>query len=217
MAKNAPEKDKYEVFIESWESRTSKPFHLWVLDLTDAFNDMNIGLKLAAKLIETRAEELQAALNLSILDEKQLIQIGKLNPPKTTWYRLAESDEGEFEVVLKTLTNISLGVSPSIAIEEAIRAFRGPTPIEKVSALSSDAFARALKKDDSFKILTEKDRNLLKSLKSKVSTGSTMSMAQASYAVDVLKKLAAGGAIQRKSSDGDEVICDQILDALDLP
>jgi hypothetical protein len=44
-----------------------------------------------------------------------------------------------------------------------------------------------------------------------------MSMAQASYAVDVLKKLALGGAIQRNSSDGDEVICDQILDALDLP
>lgn len=217
MTNQALEKDKYEVFIDAWESRSTKPFNVWVNDLSDAFNDMNIGLRLASKLIETRPEELQAALNLSILDDKQLIKIGKLNPPKTTWYRLAESDEGEFDVVLKTLSSISEGVSPSIAIEEAIRAFRGPTPIEKISALSSEAFARALKKDDSFRILSEKDRKLLKTLKSKVSTGGSISMAQASYAADVLKKLARGGAIQRNSPDGDKEICNQILDALDLP
>lgn len=210
------EKNKYDVFIDSWNSRPEKDFHDWVLDLSDSFNDMNIGLKLAAKLIEVRSEELQAALNLSILEESQLKKIGKINPPKTTWYRLAESDEEEFDVVLKTLSSISDGVSPSIAIEEAIRAFRGPTPIEKIAALSSEAFARALKKDDSFKILTEKDRNLLKTLKTKVSTGSIMSMAQASYASDVLKKLVRGGAIKRNSPDGDSEICNQIMDALEI-
>lgn len=216
MAAQNFEMNKYDAFVQAWNSRGEKEFHEWVLDLSDAFNDMNIGLKLAAKLIEARSEELQAALNLSILEESQLKKIGKINPPKTTWYRLAESDEDEFEIVLKTLTNISEGVSPSIAIEEAIRAFRGPTPIEKISALSSEAFARAIKKDDSFKILTEKDRNLLKSLKTKVSTGATMSMAQASYASDVLKKLVQGGAIKRNSPDGDTEICNQIMDALEI-
>jgi len=205
---------KSDRLVAAWEARDVTTFDEWVIELSDAFNDLNIGLKLSARIIGARSEELQAALNLSALDDAQLREIGELNPPKTTWFRLSSSDEDEFRVILNTLRKISNNESPSVAVEEAIRSFRGPTAEERVASLSSDIYGHALKKAQQFGLLTEKDRNLLKSLKRSIGTGKSITPAQASYAREVFQKLVDGKAITRDSKDNDKEICDEILDAL---
>lgn len=207
--------DKYSNFLSAWNSYDEVGFNDWVLAVSEAYFRTGMGLKIAAKLLDVRPAELQAALNLAILDEGDLSLLAILEPPRTTWFSLASASSEALWAAIEALRTNEGRTSPSSLVKDTIRTISGPTSLERISALGSEVFGHAAKKAEVYGLLSDKSRKALKGWQSSIRTGRGLTPNQAAYAKSLFQQLAAGGAIVRDSGDGDKLICDQILDAID--
>ncbi len=208
--------DKYSELYSAWSSFEDKTFDRWIIDVSECYFRSGIGIKIASQLLSVQAAELQAALNLASLDEEELALLATLNPPKTTWFTLAAASPDEIRQALNALKSAKVGASPFSVVAKAIREIKGPTSMEWIASLSSEAFGHAAKKAIAFNLLNEKHVKALKGWESRVRTGRTLTPPQMSYAEGLLRELAVQGAIVRNSKDGDQTICDEILNALGI-
>lgn len=206
--------DKYSELLDAWGSFEKKSFDNWIIDVSECYFRSGIGIKIASQLLSIQPAELQAALNLASLDEDELALLATLNPPKTTWFTLAASSPDEIRLALDALKSAKEGASPFSVVAKAIREIKGPTSMERIASLSSEAFGHAARKAAAFNLLNDKHIKALKGWESRVRTGHALTPPQISYAEGLLRELAEQGAIVRKSPDGDEAICDEILNAL---
>lgn len=206
--------DKYSELIAAWGSFENKRFDDWIIDVSECYFRSGVGIKIASRLLNIQAAELQAALNLASLDEDELALLATLNPPRTTWFTLAASSLDEIRLALDALKSAKEDTSPFSVVTKAIREIKGPTPMERIASLSSEAFGHAAKKAIAYNLLNEKHIKALKGWASRVRTGHTLTPPQISYAEGLLRELSEQGAIVRNSRDGDEAICDEILNAL---
>jgi len=206
--------DKYSGLLSAWNDIDNVPFDVWVMNVSESYFRAGIGLNFAARLLNIRPAELQAALNLAILDEDDLSLLVDLDPPNTTWFGLASASTEALQAAILALRNASGDKSPASLVDEAIKTISGPSSLERISALSSEAFGHAAKKAQAYDLLPEKSRKALKNWQSNIRTGRGLTPSQAAYAKSLLQQLCDGGAIVRNSADGDQEICDQILDAL---
>ena len=207
--------DKYSDFRSAWDSYDETAFDNWVLAVSDAYFRTGMGLKFAAKLLDVRPAELQAALNLAVLDEEELSLLAALEPPRTTWFSLASASSEALRAAIQALRTDEGRTSPSSLVQDTIRAISGPTSLERIAALGSEVFGHAAKKAEVYGLLNDKARSALKGWQSNIRTGRGLTPSQAAFAKSLFQQLAAGGAIVRDSADGDKLICDQILDAID--
>jgi hypothetical protein len=206
--------DKFARLASTWESFDDLRFDVWIQSVSNAYFESGVGLKFAAAVIGVRPAELQAALNLAALPELDLSRLSNVKPPKTTWFSFAAASSEAIDPAIEALRSSKTNESPFSVVEKAIREVIGPTSLEKVIALSSTCFTHAAKKAQSFGLLSAKSQGALKSFGTAVRSGRPLSLKQAAYAKDLLKQLAVGGAITRGSPDKDQIICDQILDAI---
>jgi len=204
---------RYEQLLVAWNSLNEKSFDIWVMDVSDAFYRSKLNVRFASTILGVRLAELQAALALAVLDEEELVLLAKVIPPKTTWFSLATASAAELNAAVGALQKFD-NESPFNKVEKAIKAIAGPSSLERVGALSSEAFEHAAKKATNYEILTERSRNFLKTISRQQRTGKGLTSKQAAYAKDLLMQLADAGAIVRNSRDNDVRICDQILDAI---
>jgi hypothetical protein len=206
--------DKYADLHRAWNAFHDKKFDTWIMDVSEFYFRSGIGIKLASQILGVQPAELQAALNLATLEEEELALLATLNPPKTTWFTLAAASPEEIRQALEALKTAQQGQSPFSLVEAAIREIHGPSSMEKIAGLSAEAFGHAAKKATVYKLLNEKHIKALKSWQTRVRTGRPLTPPQMTYAEGLLRELFEQGAIVRKSKDGDEEICNQILDAL---
>jgi len=206
--------DKYADLHRAWNAFHDKTFDNWIMDVSEFYFRSGIGIKIASQILGVQPAELQAALNLATLDEEELALLATLNPPKTTWFTLAAASPEEIRQALEALKTAQQGQSPFSLVEAAIREIHGPSSMEKIAGLSAEAFGHAAKKATVYKLLNEKHIKALKSWQTRVRTGRPLTPPQMTYAEGLLRELFEQGAIVRKSKDGDEEICNQILDAL---
>lgn len=206
--------DKYLDLLSSWNSFEDVPFNEWIINVTDSYFRAGLGLKFSANLLGVRPAELQAALNLGDLDEDDLALLARLRPPRTTWFSLAAATTEALEAAIVALEGTESGQSPFAIVEAAMRTISGPSSLERVASLSSDAFGHAAKKAEAYGKLSDKSRKALKGFQTNKRTGKALTSKQAAYAKSLLVQLADSGAIRRDSADGDQAICDEILDAI---
>lgn len=192
-----------------------------VLSISAYFYSTGLDLDTTAAYINATPSELEALLGLGGLDENLLKEIAELNPPKTAWTFLNGATEDE---VRRSLTALSVergskaGCSTVDVGELVYRSMieiAELTPEQKVSGLSASDLRHALKKAKQYKVDNSFMDKFLKSIAMKRSQGKTLTAKQSSKLFEVLGQIVDAGAIARNSIDGDQEICDRILDSLE--
>jgi hypothetical protein len=198
--------------IESWSTRGR--FDDWVVDVSEAYIASRLRLEGAAKLLDTTPAELQAVLNLATLDEEELRLIGENPPPKTTWLTFALASREGIEAAIAALGAMPVGASPFHTVRDAIHGVEGPTVLERVAALTGPDILHMWSKAKQYGLLSPKSQKALESMGKQKRTGRPLTPRQTAYLYDLLRQLADGGAVRRDSPDGDQDVCDAVLDAI---
>lgn len=182
-----------------------------------------VGLDLAttAAFIKATPAELDALLSLSELDDDIIKTISEVDPPKTTWALLANASDDEIRQALKALTQAKNThdekqtiTSMSKFVYQQMLDVAGPTPEQLVGMLTGNELGHALKKGQDFNALTDWENKFFKSVVAQKKRGKALSDKQLAKLIQILTELANRGVIKRDSIDGDEAICDKILEAI---
>lgn len=192
-----------------------------ITQVSSAFYGEGLDLAGTAAYLHTTESELRALLDLSEFDDNVIDRISKVNPPKTTWAVLASASDEEVEYALDKLASTQAnGMRPTTSVDEyvyqAMIEVSGPTVEQKVTNLSGDVLKHALKKGEDFGKLGDWDKKFLKSVSVQKKQGKVLTERQGKQLVRILTSLVEAGAITHHSIDGDQEICDQILEALEM-
>lgn len=185
----------------AWNAFEDVPFDTWITNFSDAYLRSGLELRQAARILRTRPAEVQAALDLAMLDEESLKVLASLKPARTTWFLLAAADKDALQAAADALNRMSPAEPrPSTVVYEAIKDFEGPSEVERVAAMSSKVFLYAHDAAMAFGSLNEKSRDALKSFAQRIKTGKPLTLKQAAWAIDLFQQLADDGVI----TDSDE-------------
>jgi hypothetical protein len=88
---------------------------------------------------------------------------------------------------------------------------------ESVLELPATTLAHMLKKSLEYKCLNARAESALKNFASRKRNGQSFTLPQAQFLRSILSQLVDAGAVKRNSRDGDQIECDQVLDALGKP
>ena len=143
-------------------------------------------------------------------------EISKANPPKTTWPLLASGNDDEIKKALTALYDSSRLANEALSefIYQQMIEVAGDTPEKIISQLTGDELYYLANKAKNFSI-NEKDVKFLYSVAGQKKRGKVLSDKQIVVVINLLNTLADNNVIQRESIDGDQELCDKILDAID--
>lgn len=209
-----------ESIKEIWDSQSASLGDK-ILKISTEFSASGLDTESTAAYIHTTESELSALLSLGEFDEDLIELISKINPPKTAWTILACASEEEARHALNDYARHQQEKGSTVA-DEADRYFyqsmieiSGPTREQKISELSANVIKHALKKGEEFNALNEKEAKFLKSISAQKKIGKVLSEKQVKWLKSILETIIAKGAITRNSIDGDQEICDLILNAME--
>lgn len=190
-----------------------------IIEISEAFYAVGLDLSTAAAFVKATPSELDALLSLGALDEELIELISKAEPPKTTWALIANASYEEARQALNALLNSkdshsNNGTSYSEFVYQQMMEIAGLTKEQMVGMLTGADLAHALKKGQDFNALSEWENKFFKSVVTQKKRGKTLSGKQIDIVLKILENLSSKGAIKRNSIDGDEEICDRILDAI---
>jgi hypothetical protein len=212
VSSQSTERPTPEEQLRSVWATSELAFGIWIREVADGYATCGLNLEAAASLVGATPAELEAVLQLSLLEDDELGLFESV-PPKTTWFLFAGASPAGIRAGLDALKSRGT-VSAFDVVADAIREAQGPTEQERVAALSWQVFAHAAKKAEQYNQLTDRHRRALKGFGSRKRGGRPLTGAQVAYATGLLAELADAGVISRKSMDGDQELCDQVLDAL---
>lgn len=203
--------------VEAWSERNNLSMADWVKRVSDVFANSQSSVITTARVLKIHPAELFAVLNLATLEEQLLDKISECNPPITTWLSLSKADAIGIEAALEALEAArkeKSRTSPCQLVDDAIERVGGGGPTSRVAKLDSKAILHAAKKAEDYGALTPKSRSALKKFGSMRKTGKLLTPKQIGYMQGMLEDLVKRGVIKRNSSDGDQEVCNQILEAL---
>jgi len=206
--------------VEAWSERNNLTIADWVKKVSDIFANSQSSVIATARVLKIHPAKLFAVLNLATLEEQLLDKISECNPPITTWLSLSKADAIGIEAALEALEAArkeKSRTSPCQLVDDAIERVGGGGPTSRVAKLDSKAILHAAKKAEDYGALTPKSRAALKKFGSMRKTGKLLTPKQIGYMQGMLEDLVKRGVIKRNSSDGDQELCNQILDALGSP
>lgn len=191
-----------------------------IIEISNAFYTVGLDLPTTAAYIKATPVELDSLLALGGLDDEMIKLISKVDPPRTTWQLLANASDDEIIQSLNALDENKKDIgtnegSPTVSefVYQKMREAAGPTPEQLLAKLTSSEIARIRKKGEAFNALSEWDVKFLKSVAVQASKRE-LSEKQLTTVRRIMTSLADKGAIVRNSIDGDQALCDKILDAL---
>lgn len=181
------------------------------------------GLDLAgtAAFIKATPSELDALLSLGGLNQKILDLISKVNPPKTTWTMLGNASDEEVIEALNALdkdkgnSKENIHFTFSEFVYQKMIEISGPTIEQKVLSITGDELKHLLKKGTDFGKLNDWQIKFLKSVAAQKKKGRTFTEKQIASIINILNQMIDNGIIVRNSVDGDQEICNKILDILE--
>ena len=215
---------KYEVLedIKQIWSNDSLSLTEKVRGVSNAYYSIGLDLLTAATYIKETPAELDAILSLGALEDDILERISEINPPKTTWPLLANASREESLQALSALeknkTKLSEKQMPyalSQFVYSQMVEVSGPTSEQKIGMISGDDLFHLWEKNKSFKALSDKEAKFLGSVAHQRKRGKTLTPKQLKWLNDILLTLRDKKVIQRDSIDGDQEICNRILDLLE--
>lgn len=189
--------------------------------ISTAYYSVGLDIATTAAFIKATPTEIGALLSLSTLDDDIIKMISEVDPPKTTWALLANASDNEIRQALSALVNAKKShkenqspISISKFVYQQMLDVAGPTPEQLVGMLSGNELGHALKKGQDFNALSPWDTNFFKGIVAQKKRGKALSQKQLTVIIRILTELSDRGVIKRNSIDGDEIICDKILDAI---
>lgn len=189
--------------------------------ISEAYYSTGLDLATTAAYIKATPAELDALLELSEFDEDIIEKISKANPPKTTWSVLASASDEEVIQALQALERDDVSaqqkdshLTMSEFVYNTMVEISGPSLEQRIGNLSGDDLKHILKKGQDFNALSEWETKFLKSIAAQKKRGKVLSDKQSAQLIKISEGLVSKGAITRNSIDGDQEICDRILDAL---
>lgn len=192
-----------------------------ITNISNDFYGVGLDVPTTAAYIKATPAELDALLSLGSLDDDIIELISEANPPKTTWSLLANASESEIKQALNAFVENKekddaerVHIAMSEFVYQQMIEIAGPTPEQMIETLTGVELAHAQKKAEDFNALTEWETKFLKSVVAQKKKGKTLSAKQILIVLRVLTTLADKGAIKRNSIDGDNEICDKILDVI---
>lgn len=203
-----------EFIKETWQG-ASHSLEDKIYKISEAFYSAGLDIAKCAHYIKATPAEFDAFLSLSNLDDEMIKIISKANPPKTTWPLLASGNDDEIRKALAALSISSKIKNESVSefIYHQMVEVAGETTEQKISQLTGGELFYIADKAKNFSI-KEKELKLLTSFAAQKRRGKVLSNKQIEVLKSILNNLADNKVVQRNSIDGDEAICDKILDAL---
>lgn len=211
--------DALQTIKETWDNNNI-PLGEKIILISSAFYSSGLDLASTAAYIKATPVELEAFLSLSEFDDKIISLISKAKPPKTTWIMLSNaSDEETIQALYALVKNKnSFDTIPDFTFSEFVYKkmleVSGPSKEQRISNLCGDDLKYIEKKGENYDALGEWEIKFLKSIASQKKRGKVLSEKQISKLIDTLEVLVHKRVIIRNSIDGDQEICDRILDAL---
>lgn len=204
-----------EIIKETWENKDIS-LEDKIIKISDSFYSVGLDIATTATFIKATPAEFDAFLSLSDLDDDMIGEISKVNPPKTTWPLLAGGNDDEIKKALKALSVQSRLNNESISefIYQQMIEVAGDTPEKRISQLTGDEMYSLAKKAKHFS-MADKDIKFLNSVAGQKKRGKVLSDKQIDVLLDILNNFADNKVIQRNSIDGDQELCDKVLDAID--
>lgn len=188
----------------------------WVMRVNNQVLRSGLGVVRFAQAVNTRPAEILAVMRLATLDPADLQALDDNVPPKTTWLSFAHAESSKIrEAVLamereagsESRETVLRGILHVDQLEDASKAVRG---------LPASTLRHFVAKATAYSAFNERQAKAFKSLVSYHARGADLSEAQVEYLKGLLKILASSGAISRQSREGDQELCNQILDAIDF-
>lgn len=210
-----------ESIRDAW-SDASLPLGKKIALVSTLYYSAGLDLGTTAAYIRATPSELDALLTLGNLDDELLDAISKANPSMTTWTFLGNATDEEVMRALGALRERdSRNASGAMAegagecVYQSMVEIAAPTIEMKVANLSSEVITRAEKKSEEYGVLDDWKRKFLKSVAAQKKRGKTLSYKQADKLTEILRELVESDVVKRDSLDGDQSVCDAILDALE--
>ena len=143
--------------------------------------------------------------------------ISDANPPKTTWPLLSSGNDDEIKKALSALSGTSRSKSESVSefIYQQMIEVAGSSTEQLLSEITGGEMFALAKKAKNFTSVNPNTIKFLNSLAGQKKRGKALSERQIATLKDILNNLADNKVIQRNSIDGDEELCDKVLDALE--
>lgn len=208
--------DALELIKKTWDSETLS-LEDKIITISDAFYSVGLDIATTANFIKTTPAEFYAFLSLSNLDEEMIRMISDANPPKTTWPLLSSGNDEEIKKALTALSATSRSQNESVSefIYQQMIEVAGSTSEQLISELTGGELFTLAKKAKSFTSVTPNTLKILNNLAGQKKRGKVLNEKQLALLKDLLNNLADNKVIQRNSIDGDEELCDKVLDALE--
>ena len=208
--------DALELIKKTWDSE-SLSLEDKIITISDAFYSVGLDIATTANFIKTTPAEFYAFLSLSNLDEDMIRMISDANPPKTTWPLLSSGNDEEIKKALKALSATSRSHNESVSefIFQQMIEVAGSTSEQLISELTGGELFTLAKKAKSFTSVLPNTLKILNNLAGQKKRGKVLSEKQIALLKSLLNELADNKVIQRNSIDGDEELCDKVLDALE--
>ncbi len=188
-----------------------------VIKISDAFYSVGLDVATCANYIKATPAEFDAFLSLSNLNDEMIRLISEAEPPKTTWALLASGNDDEIKKALAALSASSKIMNESVSefIYQQMIEIAGETPEQLIAQLTGGELFYLANKAKSFSSVSQKQIIFLNSLAGQKKRGKMLTERQIAALINTLQNLADNNVIQRNSIDGDQDICDKILNALD--
>ncbi len=205
---------------DSWQNDTGSLGDK-IIEISSCFYSAGLDLDSTAAFIKATPAELDFLLAMGEFEDEMISMISEADPPKTTWPLLASANDEEIRHALEAIKKRHSGFEQksntplSEIVYRQMLEISGPTPEQRIQSISGQAIRNALKKGQDFKALTDKEVKFLKSISIQKTRGKTLTPKQISWLKDILSGLVTKNVITRDSIDGDQDLCDEILDALE--
>lgn len=185
-----------------------------IAKISEAYYSVGLSVAACASYLKATPAEFDAFLSLSNLDEDIIKMISDAKAP-TTWSLLSCGNDEEIKKALSALTASSRILNESVSefIYQQMIEVAGETTEQKIAQLTGGEMFYLADKAKNFSI-KEKELKLLTSFAVQKKRGKVLSGKQIDVLVSILNDFADNKVVQRNSIDGDEELCDKILDAL---
>ena len=191
--------------------------------ISEEFFSSGLDFATTAAFINATPSELDELLEIGGFEDETLERISRINPPKTSWTMLSNATEEEVDHALEMLGRhgtVPAGDGAHTSMTEyvyyAMIEVAEPTVEQKIANLSGKTIKFLREKASHFDgAISAKEVNFLKSCAAKKGSGRSLTERQVKWLLDICNRLADRGIISRNSIDGDQALCDVVLDALE--
>lgn len=215
--------ESLERIKEVWKSE-DMPLGQKAAQISEEFYSSGLDFATTAAFINATPSELDALLEIGGFEDETLDRISRINPPKTSWTMLSNATEEEVDHALDMLERHGRETSGDTArtsiteyVYFAMIEVAEPSVEQKVGNLSGRTIKLMREKAEHFEgAISAKEVTFLKSCASRKGSGRSLTPRQLSWLISICNRLAERGIISRNSIDGDQEMCDEVLDALGL-